>query len=58
MKLKSNISKETEIQQFNEFISTLKNPLYKIDYNSLGQIIEINTKDEKIIKFVKKLGLK
>jgi len=58
MKLKSNISKETEIQQFNEFISTLKNPLYKINYNSLGQIIEINTKDEKIIKFVKKLGLK
>ena len=57
MKLKSNISKETEIQQFNEFISTLKNPLYKINYNSLGQIIEVTTKDEKIIKFVKKLGL-
>jgi hypothetical protein len=58
MKLKSNISKETEIQQFNEFISTLKNPLYTIDYNSLGQIFQVNTKDEKIIKFVKKLGLK
>ena len=58
MKLKSNISKETEIQQFNEFILTLKNPLYKINYNSLGQIIELDTTDKKIIAWAEDKGLK
>jgi len=58
MKLTSEIIKESEIQQFNKFISTLKNPLYKINYNSLGQITEIYTKDAQIIGFIKKLGLK
>jgi len=58
MKLKSKINPNTEIQQFNKFISTLKNPLYKIDFNSSGQILSVDSINKKIIAWAKDKGLK
>ena len=57
MKLKSSLTNKTEIDEFNEFIKTLDKPIYRVDFNSLGQIIEINTKDKKIIAYAKDIGL-
>ena len=58
MKLRNTEIKESEIQQFNKFILTLKNPIYKIEFNPSGQIILLDTTDKKIIAWAKDNGLK
>ena len=54
--------KNTEIQDFKEFIKTLKQPKkiicwYTISADMAGNIIKLKTDDKKIIEYAKKAGL-
>ena len=53
---------KTQIQEFNEFIKTLKKPKNIIEWYSIhsdmnGNITKLITEDKKIIAYVKKVGL-
>ena len=53
---------KTQIQEFKEFIKTLKKPnkieWYSVHSDMTGNIIKLITEDKKIIAYVKKVGLK
>lgn len=53
---------KTQIQEYKEFIKTLKNPKimdwYSVHSDVNGNITKLVTKDKKIIAFAKTLGLK
>ena len=54
---------KTQIQEFKEFIKTLKKPKNKMEWYSVhsdmnGNIIKLITEDKKIIAYAKTIGLK
>tara|TARA_R100000656_G_C3860179_1_gene109688 strand:+ start:35 stop:223 length:189 start_codon:yes stop_codon:yes gene_type:complete len=53
---------KTQIQEFNEFIKTLKQPnkieWYSVHSDMNGNITKLITEDKKIIAYVKTIGLK
>ncbi len=54
--------KKTQIQEFNEFIKTLKKPnkdeWYSVHSDMNGNIIKLITDDKKIQAYIKNVGLK